>query len=342
MHKARIWKVLPEEAVQCRLCSHYCRIGSDERGYCGVRINSEGALYTLVYDRVAALNIDPVEKKPLFHFWPGSNTLSVGTMGCNLACAFCQNYSLSQPPRQGQSIYGRPTSPQELVQEALAQEVTSLAYTYSEPTIFFELVEDTARLAKEYGLKNIIVSNGFMSRECLKNWDGLIDAANIDLKSFREDFYTRLCGAKLKPVLHNLRTVAEMGWHMEITTLIIPGENDSDTELEELAGFIAEELGTHVPWHISRFHPAFHMSDTPPTPRETLQRAYDIGTRAGLDYIYIGNMSGHDAESTYCPKCKALVVKRRGFVLQDQAVHNGRCAECGHPIPIVGLGQTTK
>jgi len=342
MHKARIWKPLTDKRVQCRLCSHFCRIEPNERGHCGVRCNSDGALYTLVYDRIAALNIDPVEKKPLFHFWPGSTTLSLGTMGCNLSCAFCQNYSLSQPPRQGQPIYGRPTSPQELVQEALAQEVTSLAYTYSEPTIFFELVEDTARLAKEYGLKNIIVSNGFMSRECLENWDGLIDAANIDLKSFREDFYTRLCGAKLKPVLHALRTVAELGWHLEVTTLIIPGENDSDSELSELAGFIAEELGPHVPWHISRFHPAFQMDHTPPTPLQTLQRAYELGTQAGLDYIYIGNMPGHESESTYCPQCKALVVKRRGFALQKQALQNGRCAKCGHPIPIVGLGQNAK
>jgi pyruvate formate lyase activating enzyme len=302
-----------------------------------VRYNSAGKLYTLVYDRVAALNIDPIEKKPLFHFWPGSKALSIGTMGCNLSCAFCQNYSLSQPPRNGEEVYGRPITPRELVQEALAQGASSIAYTYSEPTIFFELVQDTARLAHEQGLKNVIVSNGFMSPQCLKQWDGLIDAANIDLKSYREDFYSRLCGGRLKPVLDNLRTISELGWHLEVSTLVIPGENDSEQELKSIASFIANQLSPQVPWHISRFHPAFKMNQTPATPLDSLTLAYRLGTEAGLEYIYIGNMPGHESESTYCPSCKALVIKRRGFALQDQAIENGHCAQCGQPLPIIGL-----
>ncbi|SKA72320.1 pyruvate formate lyase activating enzyme [Paucidesulfovibrio gracilis DSM 16080] len=332
MLEARLWQPLNDDRVQCRLCRRMCVIAPGERGYCGVRENRDGILYSLVYDRLAALNLDPVEKKPLYHFLPGSQTFSFGTAGCNFSCAFCQNDSLSQLPRQGGTIPGRVAGPAELVDAALRNQATSIAYTYSEPTIYFELMRDTATLAKEQGLRNILVSNGYQGPECLEKLGPLIHAANIDLKAFTDTFYKDLCGARLAPVLENLRIMREMGWWLEITTLVIPGWNDEQAELMSLAGCIAETLGKDTPWHVSRFHPQFRLMDTQPTPLPTLERALRAGHEAGLRYVYIGNVPGHEANHTFCPGCGERLVERLGFGVRDYRIGDGHCPDCGHPI----------
>jgi pyruvate formate lyase activating enzyme len=295
-HPARLWKQLKDGAVQCRLCSHFCVVKPGRRGLCGVRENRGGDFVTLVYALPAAVNVDPVEKKPLYHFLPGTQIFSLGTQGCNLSCSFCQNASLSQPPRLGHRVTGHQAGPQDLVAAALASGCRSIAYTYSEPTVFFELVEDTARLALAQGLKNALVTNGFMSAECLDAFGpaegGLIQAANVDLKAFTEEFYAEQCGAHLKPVLENLRHMRRLGWWLEVTTLVIPGLNDGDGELKDMAGFIAAELGPDTPWHLSRFHPDYKLTDRPVTPTQTLMRAREAGRAAGLRFVYVGNASG--------------------------------------------------
>lgn len=303
-----------------------------------MRVLHEGVLHTLVYDRVAAMNMDPVEKKPLYHFHPGHMTFSLGTMGCNMDCSFCQNHSLSQPPREGQSVQGTSVTPAALVDAAKESGAASISYTYSEPTIFFELLEDTARLAKTAGLHNILVSNGFMTHHCLEALEGLIDAANIDLKAFSESFYTDICGARLAPVLENLKTMRRMGWWIEVTTLLIPGANDSDEELRTLAAFIRDELGAETPWHVSRFRPTWKMTDRGPTPVPTMERALAIGKDAGLEYIYLGNVPGHDGNSTCCPTCGNMTIKRHGFqVLSQCEGATAACPGCGHAIAGKGL-----
>lgn len=331
MYPAAMWKPLKDAAVQCCLCAHACVIKPGKRGQCGVRRNLEGTLFTETYDAVAALNLDPVEKKPLFHFLPGSMTLSFGTMGCNMRCDFCQNHSLSAPPREGKPVTGQPIPPPMMVEEALRCGAKSISYTYSEPTIFFELMQATARLAAENGLLNIMVSNGFQSPECLTALDGLIHACNIDLKAFSESFYRERCGARLSPVLENLRHIRRMGWWLEITTLLIPHANDTDEEIRAMATFINDELGSDVPWHISRFHPAHKMLSTPRTPAAELERAWQIGKEAGLCYVYIGNLHGHPSEHTSCPSCGNIVVRRTGYRTTVSGIP--ACSKCGVLIP---------
>jgi pyruvate formate lyase activating enzyme len=329
MQEALLWRPRSENRVHCHLCSHYCLIPDGGRGKCGVRENRGGTLYTLVNDRIAALNVDPVEKKPLFHFMPGTRTLSYATMGCNLACSFCQNYSLSQPPGRGGAIEGEHATPEQLVDAAARKGCRSISATYSEPTIFFELMLPTARLAHAKGLKNIIVSNGFMTRECLDELGPHIDAANIDLKAFTPEFYKRECHARLEPVKKNLIRIRELGWWLEVTTLVIPGLNDSREELANIAGFIAGELGRDVPWHVSRFHPDFELTDRGATPVATLEAAWAEGRKAGLHYVYVGNVHGHDGESTLCPGCGAPAVLRSGFHVLEKHVAGGACTRCG-------------
>ncbi|MGE4470908.1 MAG: AmmeMemoRadiSam system radical SAM enzyme [Desulfovibrio sp.] len=332
MHKAELWQSLSDDRVQCRLCRRMCVIAAGERGQCGVRENRSGTLYSLVYDKIAALNLDPVEKKPLYHFLPGSQTFSFGTAGCNFSCAFCQNDALSQLPRQGHAIPGRMASPGELVDAARRNQATSMAYTYSEPTIFFELMRDTAVLAKEQGLYNILVSNGYQGPDCLEKLGPLIQAANVDLKAFTDKFYKELCGARLGPVLENLRIMRELGWWLEVTTLVIPDWNDSQAELMQLAGFIAETLGPDTPWHVSRFHPQFRMCHGESTPLATLERALKAGREAGLRHVYIGNVPGHAANHTYCPDCGERLVERLGFGVREFRIHSNACPDCGQHI----------
>ena len=329
---ALLWRPLKDDTVQCRLCAHFCRIEAGKTGKCGVRRNDGGLLVSLSHDKIAALNLDPVEKKPLFHFLPGSTTLSLGTPGCNLDCAFCQNWSLSQPPRQGLPIEGRAMPPQEIVRMAQTSGAASIAYTYSEPTIFFELMLETATLARREGLANIMVSNGFQSPECLDALDGLIQAANIDLKSFRDEFYRDVCGARLGPVLENLAHMKRLGWHLEVTTLVIPDENDSDEELRDIARFLRTELGADVPWHVSRFHPCHRMMNHRPTPLDTLKRAWDIGRAEGLHHVFVGNVPGSGLENTVCPGCGKTVVERSGFTVQRDRLRLGACPDCGQEV----------
>ncbi|WP_027361049.1 AmmeMemoRadiSam system radical SAM enzyme [Halodesulfovibrio aestuarii] len=319
MHLARLWRPLGKSEdsaptnVQCRLCSHFCNIAPDHTGICGVRKNINGKLFTLVFDKVAAANLDPVEKKPLYHFLPGTNTFSFGTVGCNLSCSFCQNYSLSTTPRLTGCITGQLTKPEHIIELALESGAESIAYTYSEPTIFFELMAETAALAIKHGLKNIMVSNGFQSPECLAELKDLIHACNIDLKAASESFYHTICGAHIRPVLQNLKTIRKMGWWLEVTTLVIPEENDNKEELTTIARFINEELGSDTPWHISRFYPTYKMQNHFPTPLETLEQAADIGKKAGLHYVYIGNVQGHNGRDTHCPECGHTVIPRKGY-----------------------------
>lgn len=342
MDEARLWKPLQDEKVHCRLCAHYCVIPEGDRGICGVRVNRQGKLYTLVRDTVAALNLDPVEKKPLYHFFPGTRTLSLGTMGCNLSCSFCQNFSLSHPPRAGKPVRGERVRGEDVVDLALRSKAASISYTYSEPTIFFELVEDIATRAREQGLRNIIVSNGFQSRACLDAWGPLIDAANIDLKAFTERFYTDVCGARLQPVLDNLKTIRGLGWWLEVTTLLIPGLNDDPGELRAMADFIHRELGAETPWHLSRFHPDHTMLDRPATPPETLKSAWEIGKEAGLSHVYVGNMTGVAGEGTDCSACGTTLLRRNGFHIQNIAMQDGVCRACGAAVEGHGMESTTR
>ncbi len=342
LHQAMLWKPLQNDAdakVQCRLCAHFCVVAPGGRGICGVRENKNGALVTLVRNQVAALNLDPVEKKPLYHFLPGTRTLSLGTMGCNLSCSFCQNYSLSQPPRRGRTIRGDRLAGPEIVALARDARAASISYTYSEPTVFFELVLETARLAVELELYNIIVSNGFQSPECLEAWGPLIHAANIDLKAFTETFYKDQCGARLKPVLDNLKTIRAMGWWLEVTTLLIPGLNDDLQELRDMADFIARELGPDTPWHLSRFHPDHLMRDRPVTPAATLDAARNIGMEASLRFVYVGNITVHDGTHTYCPDCRAMVLRRTDFTVSNTGLRSGACTGCGRTVPGRGMDQ---
>jgi len=339
-HPARLWKPLKSGAAQCRLCNHFCAIKPGERGLCGVRENRGGELVTLVYGLPAAINADPVEKKPLYHFLPGTRTFSLGAMGCNFSCTFCQNAGLSQPPRLGLPIKGHSLGPQALVDTAIESGCKSMAYTYSEPTVFFELVEDTAKLARTRGLKNILVTNGFMSPECLEAYGpaetGCIQAANVDIKAFTEAFYKEQCGARLAPVLENLKHMRALGWWIEVTTLIIPGLNDAPAELAELAGFIARELGPNTPWHLSRFHPDHRLLDRPVTPTPTLLEAREAGRAAGLKFVYIGNVSGLGFGDTLCPVCGKLVLARDGFHVNagpGGGPFCGLCPSCGAAIP---------
>ena len=284
-----LYEKIDGNAVRCNLCAHRCRIVPSKRGICGVRENRDGTLYSLVYGVIIAENVDPIEKKPLFHVHPGSNSFSIATVGCNFRCTFCQNHDISQMPRESGRVMGRDMTAEEIVQKAVATGSKSIAYTYTEPTIFFEFAYDVGMSARARNIKNIFVTNGFMTGEALDLISPCLDAANVDLKSFSDDFYKKYCGARLEPVLESVRKMKDLGIWVEITTLIIPTLNDSDAELTRIAEFI-RSVGTETPWHISRFHPQYEMTTLPPTPLSTLHRAADIGRAAGLKYVYTGNV----------------------------------------------------
>ncbi len=328
MKQAMFQETKEAKKVQCSLCSHRCLISPGKRGICAVRENRDGILYTLVYDKVIALHIDPVEKKPLFHFLPGSLSYSIATPGCNFRCQHCQNADISQLPRDhGGMIQGEGVSPSVIVDAALKNSCGSISYTYTEPTIYFELAYDTARLAAEAGLKNVFVSNGYITAEALREIKPYLHAANIDLKGYNDDFYKKVCGARLQPVLDSIRLYRELGIWIEITTLVIPGHNDSDEELKGIAQFI-KSVGEDIPWHVSRFHPTYKLIDQPVTPLETLKRARKIGFDAGLRYVYEGNIPG-EGEDTMCWSCRKTLVKRVGFSVRENRVKGGQCSFCG-------------
>jgi len=339
LKKAVLWEPAKGGKVDCFLCNWRCRIADGKVGHCAVRKNIDGVLYSLVYDRVCAASDDPIEKKPLFHFLPGTRSFSISTPGCNFRCGFCQNWQISQSAVDHDRIEGQPYSPRQIVGAAVESGCRSIAYTYTEPTIFMELCEETGRLARERGLANVFVSNGYMTKEAIDFASPWLDAIDIDLKAFTEDYYRKLCKAHLEPVLESIRYIARNTdiW-MELTTLIIPGQNDSDDELKRLAGFIAREASPDVPWHVSRFFPTYEMTDTPPTPAATLARALEIGHAAGLRYVYVGNLPGSDGESTHCWQCGELLIERIGYSIRLNAIKDSTCPACGARIAGVGLG----
>jgi len=326
-------KKLGSGKVLCQACAQSCKLDESEYGICGVRKVEDGELKLLVYGLAAAVNIDPVEKKPMFHFLPNSKVFSFGTVGCNFSCKFCQNYDISQYPKEhNHEIIGQELPPERIVELAIENGCESIAYTYNEPIVFFEYTYDTAKLAHEKGLKNIYVTSGYETRKAIDLLEPYIDGMNIDIKAFTDEFYKEVCGARLKPVLEAVKYAYEKGIWIEVTTLLIPGKNDSDEEIRNIAKFIAA-LDPMIPWHLSAFYPMYKMLDVPPTPPSTLLRAYEIGKEEGLKYLYVGNVEDEDHESTYCPKCSKRVIDRKGRIGQyvtNELNQNGICPHCGY------------
>jgi len=336
MKEAMLYEKLSDDRVRCNLCAHRCTIAEGKRGVCQVRENEGGTLYTLVYGRTISQNVDPVEKKPLQHFYPGSTAYSIATPGCNLRCQWCQNASISQMVREQHAIMGSKASPEQIVAAARRAGCRSIAYTYTEPTIFFEYSYDIARLAHEAGIANVYVTNGYMTEDMLATFDPYLDAANVDLKAFRDETYRKYTGARLQPVLDSLKVMKRLGVWVEVTTLVVPTINDSEEELRDAARFVAQELGVETPWHISRFHPAYQMTNVPPTPVSTLRQAQEIGQEEGLRYVYVGNVPGE--ANTLCHECGRLLIRRSGYwILENNVQPDGSCPHCGTEAAGVGM-----
>ena len=312
------------ERIECRLCAHLCALKDHQSGICGVNRREGDVIENLVFGHPAALHVDPVEKKPLYHFLPGSHVLSLGTVGCNFHCAFCQNWAISQEHDIDRS---HDVSPQEIVLKALQEQSGAIAYTYNEPTIFYPYAKAIAELAKEHGIKNIFVTNGYQSVDVAEDMVGVIDAANVDLKSFNPRYYKKALGGRLETVLENLKRFKRSGIWIEVTTLIVPQRNDGDDELKSIAAFIANELGCDTPWHISAFHPDYKERELPPTPLSTLEKAYEIGKQAGLHYVYLGNVA--HTNTTFCSECHAPLIERHYMGVSAYRLEKGRCPQCG-------------
>ena len=329
---AGFWKSLDGGRVSCFLCAHRCVIDVGKTGICGVRRNAGGRLMTLAYGEAVAANADPIEKKPLFHYLPGSTSLSLAAAGCNFRCSFCQNWRISQAMKEDGP--GNPgafsLSPEDAVGEAVARGCRSMSYTYTEPTVFYEYARDTARLARKRGLGNVFVTNGYQTAEVLEDAAAWLDAANVDLKFFEDRTYRKICGARLEPVCETIRHLFRLGIWIEVTTLVVPGLNDSEEELGRIAGFIAG-IDPGIPWHVSRYHPDYRYDRAPPTPPAVLHRARDLGKEAGLRYVYMGNVPG-EGEDTLCHACGVLLVARRGFLVLDLRIRDGRCPDCRTPV----------
>jgi pyruvate formate lyase activating enzyme len=332
MKEALLYEKLESKLTRCYLCSHHCKIADKKFGFCGVRQNIDGTLYTHAYGKVIAAHIDPIEKKPLYHFFPGSSAFSIATIGCNFHCGFCQNWEISQNNfRDGATLGEEEFLPQEIVAEALRNRCKSISYTYTEPTVFFEYAFETAKLAKVKGLYNNFVTNGYMTAEALEMIKPYLDAANVDLKFFKDSSYKKICAGSLQPVLDSIRLMHDLGIWVELTTLVVPGENDSKEQLTGIAEFIAS-VDKNMPWHVSKFHPDYKFTGHQPTPEATLKKAQEIGKKAGLTYIYIGNVMGF-GNDTFCPTCKKLLIKREIFSVLENNIKQGKCAFCNAPIP---------
>jgi len=331
LHEAMLWSAEDDQAVRCGLCAHRCRLMVGDFGICRVRQNVGGKLKTHSYGQLVAMNVDPIEKKPLFHFVPGTTSLSIAAAGCNFQCEFCQNWQISQQPRQGDQS-GRATTPEQIVAAAQRYDCASISYTYTEPTIFYELAYDTGKLAHQVGIRNCFVSNGFMTPEAVETIAPVLDAINVDLKSFRDETYRRVMHGRLGPVLECLRALVAADVWAEVTTLIVPGLNDSEDELRDIAAFIGGELGPHVPWHVSRFHGDYKMTGTPATSLEKLLLACRLGQEAGLKCVYCGNVSGQVDERTLCPACSTVLIDRVGYSIRSIDIGDGRCGNCGEAI----------
>jgi len=324
------------QSLNCSLCYHRCTIEEGQKGICGVRENRAGTLYSMVYGKSISENVDPIEKKPLFHFFPGSQSLSIATAGCNFKCLHCQNSSISQMPRDNNYIAGNALPPSKIVSLAKEYNCRSISYTYTEPTIYFEYAFETAKLAREESLANSFVTNGYITPEALKTIHPYLDAANIDLKSFSDDFYRKVCGAKLQPVLDSITLYYQLGIWVEITTLIIPGYNDSLEELTDIAKFI-KNIDEKIPWHITAFYHTYRLTDPPPTSIQSLRKAREIGLAEGLRYVYEGNIPGKGSENTSCYNCNKTLIQRLGFSIIENRIKDGKCPECQSLIDGIGL-----
>jgi pyruvate formate lyase activating enzyme len=331
VREAQFYEKLAYKKTKCKLCPRECVIDDRERGYCGVRENRGGTYYTLVHSRVVTAHIDPIEKKPFFHVLPGTPAFSIATAGCNVNCKMCQNWEISQVrPEQVRATYAPPAKVAELARE---NRCPTIAYTYSEPVIFYEYMMDTAHAARAVGVRSVVVTGGYITEEPLQKLCKAVDAIKVDLKAYSEKFYREVVNGELKHVLEALVTIRKQGMWNEIVYLVIPTLNDSDQELKGLARWIKADLGPDVPLHFSRFHPEYLLKNLPPTPIETLERAKAIADAEGLHYVYIGNVPGHPAESTYCPHCRKVVVQRVGYVVEAVHLKHGKCEYCHTPIP---------
>lgn len=330
MKEARFYQKLQEEKIKCVLCPHQCLISPGKRGICGVRENEKGKLFSLVYGKAISWGVDPIEKKPLYHFYPGQTAFSFATVGCNLSCLNCQNYTISQLSKQESKILGEDISPQQIIELTKKRKAKIIAYTYTEPTIFYEYAYDTCKLAHAQGIKNVFVTNGYIMPQPLKEISPFLDAANVDLKSMRDEVYLKICGGRLQAILESIKLMKELGIWVEVTTLIIPGVNDSQEELTNIAKFIFQ-VDSDIPWHLSRFFPTYKMQQYSYTPLETLQRAKKIGQKIGLKYVYIGNVR-RESENTFCPNCGKIIVKRKGFWVGEVDVEENKCHFCHREI----------
>ncbi len=322
---------LDTDAVQCNLCPRGCRVTRGKRGYCGVRENREGEYFSLVYGNPAAIHPDPIEKKPFFHVLPASISFSLATAGCNLHCKFCQNWEISQA--EPEEIYSYDVPPDMVVRQARITGARSVAYTYTEPTVFYEFMHDISRLATRAGLLNVMHSNGFINPAPLEELCSLLDAANIDLKGFSESFYRDLCEGLRAPVLESLKILKRNGVHLEITNLLIPTRNDDMEMIRRMSRWIVTELGADTPLHLTRFYPLYKLKSLPPTPVSTLEQARSTAMEAGLEFVYIGNVPGHPGANTFCPRCGRMIIRRAGFMVVENKVKHGTCPYCGAPIP---------
>ena len=330
LKEALYYEKLEGKAVQCGLCPRKCVLAEGRRGFCGVRKNRDGVLYSLVYAKPVAVHIDPIEKKPLFHFLPGTTAFSIATAGCNLRCKFCQNWEISQRlPEELRYVYAEP---EEVIAQIEASGCPTIAYTYTEPTIFYEYMLETAKAARRKGIKNIMHSAGYINEEPLRQLAKYLDAANIDLKGFSDDYYARMSEGTLEPVLRTLKILREEGVHLEITNLVISGYNDDPEIIGKMCLWIKENLGADTPLHFSRAFPVHKLTSINPTPVETLNKARQIALDRGLKYVYIGNLGGNPAENTYCPRCNGIVVKRVGYTILSNDLTGGKCKFCGESI----------
>jgi len=331
--EAKFWKSLSNRKVQCSLCSHNCKIDSEKVGICGVRKNKNGRLFSLIYGSCSSIASDPIEKKPLYHFYPGTNALSLGTVGCNFRCLHCQNFGISTVGSDFSHI--KEINPEEAVDLIRQYGCQGIAYTYNEPTIWHEFTFDSAKFAKKNNFYTVYVTNGYISEEPLRELSSVLDAMNIDVKAFTNDFYKKVCKAHLQPVLDTCVLARELGIHVELTYLVIPGYNDSSKEVENFCKWVFEKLGEVVPVHFSRFHPDYNLINVPMTPMDTLLKVYDIAKKVGILYCYLGNVPTGDYENTNCPKCGSICIERKGFFVNNIGLKGGKCSKCGFPLSLI-------
>jgi pyruvate formate lyase activating enzyme len=337
MKEALFYEKLQNSRVKCTLCPHYCRLTNGKIGICGVRQNQDGILYTLVYEKAIATHVDPIEKKPLFHVYPGSRSFSLATVGCNFTCDFCQNHDISQMPRDSGHIAGEPFPALRVVRAAQETRCKTIACTYTEPVVFFEYAYDIAKLASRTDILTVFVTNGFVTQEPLEYIAPYLSAANVDLKGWDETFYRKVVGGDLRGVLNALKVMKKLGIWVEITTLVVPGFVDDENDLREIALFIKNELGPETPWHISRFYPRYKCLDVPVTSVQTLRRAREIGMEVGLRYVYSGNVPGDVGENTFCYNCSEMLIERYGFQIMKNRIQSGKCPKCGVTIDGIGM-----